>query len=376
MGISAFLSLPMAKEKEKVELRAVDEDAESRARYVRLGKDAAEELEELPPVRVGRALPLGRLDAATREELKTRSNEPDVGSLIEREITSSEDPWETPAVEGRTFPWGWVAVVACLFGAAIIWSLVNVNRAEERRQALTTEALAILEKEKQMDMDASDLIGALERVVRSFFDSRSVEEMRRFVRHPERVGPLMEGYYAAKAPVPVRVVRVLSLEPLTIDMRAAFWMVSCELEGGLQTQMLVEALSEKEARVDWETFVCYQPMEWDEFAKKRPGGYTGDFRVYAEKDHYYSHEFADSEAFDCYRLTALNGQETLYGYVNRSTDHARRIAELVSGREGVGVPMILRLYVPKGVSSPRGVVVLGLVGPRWLFVEEPGKDDL
>lgn len=366
----------MAKEKKKMQLRMVEEDTMATPRYVRLSKGAAEERQELAPVRVGVKPELSVSDAEVRAKLKTRSNEPDVGSLIEREIFVSEDPWETSAVEVRKFPWGWVAVVACLFGGAILWSLVTLNRAEERQQMMTTGALSILEKKKQMDMDATYLIGALERVARNFLDSRSVEEMKNFVRHPERVGLLMEVYYEAEAPVPVRVVRMHSLQPLTIDMRATFWLVSIELEGGLQTQMLVEAVSEKEVRVDWETFVCYQPMPWDEFAQNRPGGYTGDFRVYVEKDHYYSHEFADSDKFDSYRLTALNAQEPLYGYVKRNTDEARRIADLLAGMEDAAIPMILRLNLPKGLSSPRGVVVLEQVSPRWLLAEDPGKDDL
>lgn len=374
MGISAFLTPAMAKEKDKLELRPVDEEAVSRLHYVRLRKDAAEEVEELPAVRVGlRDGSRDRPDAASRDKLKTRSNEPGVASLIERETPATEEPWDTQTMAESTFPWGWVAVVACLFGAAIIWSLVNVNRAEEQRRDLAQEALAIIEKEKWEDMEAVAMIDSLEKVVRDFFDSRSVEEMLRYVRHPERVAPLMENYYAGKDPVPLRVVEVFSLEPLTIDQRANFWMVSCELEGQLQAHMLLEVTLEKEAKIDWETFVCYQPVAWDEFARTRPAGYTGDFRVYVEKDHFYSHDFADSETFDCYRLTTLNGTETLYGYVNRNDAQAALIAEMTADREGSPLAMILRLHLPDVTDSPRGLVVRELVSPRWLFVEDPGK---
>jgi hypothetical protein len=373
MGISALLSLPMAKEKEKAKLRPVDEEAEARKRYVRLGKDVAEELEDLPPVRVGPAYFEARLNPVARDEMKIRQSDPDVSSLIEREIPVTDEPWEGPPAEATGFPWGWVAVVASVFGGAIIWSLLSVTGAEEQRKDLTKETLTLMEREEREEMEAAALIGTLERVAREFLDSRSVEEMSGYVRHSGRVAPLMERYYAERGLSPLRVVNVLSLDPLTIERRANFWMVSCELRGGKTTQMLLEAVSETEAKVDWETFVCYQPMDWDVFTKKRPGGYTGDFRVYAEVDHFHSHEFVDSEKYDCYRLTVLGGLEALYGYVSKSSSHAPQIAELVAASGGRPVPMILSLHLPEGLDSPRGVIVERLVNPRWLYVENPGS---
>lgn len=221
MGISAFLVLPMAKENDKVELRLVEEDAESDMGYARLGKD------------------------------------------------------------------------------------------------------------KEEKMDAELLVAALEGTVRDFFGSGSVEEMLRHVRHPERVAPLMERHYAGKAPVPTRVVDMLSLVPVTIDKKATFWMASCDLEESQRMQLALEVYPDQQVKVD-------------------------------------------SDTHDCYQLTALHGEEALFGYVIRDSALASRIAELVAGRNGLSLPVILRLHLPNGLDSPRGVVIRELVCPRWLFVEDPG----
>lgn len=371
MGISAFLAPPMAKEPEKVELRLLEEDTKPDTSYVRLGKDAVEVVEDLPPVRLETVVSQGR-HAAGREEIKKRSKEPDLRSLIEMDTPAPSEPWETKQAEGQGFPWGWVALIACFFGAAIIWSLVNVNSAEEQRKDLNQDSLAILEKDNHEEIEAIELIDTLDGVVRDFFDARSVDEMLRFVRHPERVRPLMENYYGEEAPEPRRVLQVNSLEPLTIGKRADFWMVSCDLNNQVRVPLLLEVFSGKEAKVDWETFVCYQPMAWDEFARTRPAGYTGDFRVYVQKDNFHSHEFADSEYYDCYRLTALDSEQALYGYVKRETALASRMAELTAVETGSPLAMILRLHLPEGLHSTRGVYVLELVSPRWMFVEDPG----
>jgi len=361
----------MAKEKERVELRPVDETDNQQSRLFRLHKDAVEEVENLPAVRVGgKLLPEARLEVASKDELKTRSNDPDVGSLIERNVEHEEAPWETP-VQAKGLPWGWMALVACAFAAGIIWSLVKVGRSEQHRDGLLEEAKTILEKVKDEEMEAETIIASIEKVVENFYDSRSVDELLRYARHPERVKPLMERHYGGSPPVPMRLQGISSLDPLTIEKRANFWMVVCELEGGGSGQLLVEVLSPQVAKVDWETFVCYQPMEWDRFAKERPGGYTGDFRVYVEADNFYSHEFEDSELFACFRLTALDGEEVLYGYVNRGTPLARKLESQVAENNGQAIPMILSLYVPEGARSKRGVAIRKLVAPQWMFVDSP-----
>jgi hypothetical protein len=171
------------------------------------------------------------------------------------------------------------------------------------------------------------------------------------------------------------VERVVGIDPLTIGNLATFWMVSCELEGAGRKQILVEARSKEDAKVDWETFVCYQPMPWDDFATSRPEDYTGDFRVYIERDHFFSNEFSDADVYACFRLTALDSEETLFGYANRTGQIAQQLAELIDRNRGAPAPVILRLNVPKGVESRRGLVIQRLISPRWMFVENPDKDE-
>ena len=359
------------KDKQKIELRPVDEESVAKLRYIRLSKDAVEEVEELPPVRVGDGTGSDlSAQSVSKDELKIRTNEPGIGSLIEKEAPLAEETWDSEVIEVRHFPWGWVALVACVFSGAILWSLSHLNESREKSVLLTQETNAILNKEKQEEIDAETQVSAIENTARDFFDARSVEEMLRYVRHPDRVRPLMESYYATGAPKPIRIEQFLSLSPLTIDNLGSYWMVSCQLEGDVQTQMMLESISVKEAKVDWETFVCYQPMAWDEFANERPGGYTGDFRVYVEKDVFHSHEFADSNAFDSYRLTALNGEEVLFGYVPRGRGLGFQMEQLTAGREGTPLPLILRLHIPKELKSPRGVVVQEIVSPRWFFLDD------
>ncbi len=362
----------MGKEDDKVKLRTIDEDREESVRVVRLNQGTTEEVEELPTLRVGgKVVPEARLAIATRGELKTRSNEPDIGSLIERDGLVDETEWSEGS--GGKMPWGWVVLVGCVFVAGIVWSLMEVNRADSHRVDLMSEAAGILEKEEMEEKNAEQVIERIESTVRDYYDSRSVEELLQYVRHPRRVAPLMEKYYEDTPPKAWRVQEIESMDPLTIDYRATFWMVVSLLENGERSQLLVETGNDGEVKIDWETLVCYQPMDWDQFATARPEGYEGDFRVYVEKDHFFSHEFADSDAYASFRLTAIDGEQVLNGYAGLQSDLGKKISELIEGNGGQPTPMILRLKVPEAVRSPRGVEITRLVCPRWLYVESPGE---
>lgn len=373
MDFSAFLVPGMSKEGKKVVLRTVDEESTvEEPRLLRLNKDTVEEVAEETPVRVGaKDVPEARLEGATRGELKTRSNEPDLGSLIDRDDrVAVEDEWDSSS-QPRKFPWGWLALAAAAFAFGIIWSLSQVGRAEKKQDELKKETRSILEREVEEELSAVDMVDTLERVAREFYDSRSIDELLRYVRHPERVRPLMEDYYSRHELKPAGVESVESMDPLTIDSSGGFWLITSILQSQGRSQLLLEALDTDSAKVDWESFVCYQPVPWEEFVSERPSGYTGEFRVYVEEDHFYAYEFSDSEKYQCLRLTTLNSDQPLYGYVERESLMAKEISEQLRGGGPLSNPMILRLHVPGNARSKRGVLVEELVAPRWMFVKSP-----
>lgn len=371
MDFSAFLGLRMGKEKPSVTLKPVDEEAGQGQRFVRLHKDSVEEVEEeLPPVKVGKQRIGEGTGPTAREHLKMRSNEPDIGSLIAREGGMLEENWEAEG-SARLLPWGWIALIGIAFAVGILWSLVQVNRGGERLTEIQTATQGIAEQEVEEEAAAVDMIGNIEEAASGFYGANSIEELLEYVRQPERVRPLMEDYYAGRSPESARVLRINSMEPLTIENRAKFWLVEAEVSPPVASPILVEVDSVGGAKVDWETLVVYQPMDWDDFALDRPVAVPMDFRVYAEPDHFYSHEFGDAELYVCYRLTTPGGDETLFGYVERGAELAERMRVLLAQNKGGAMPMILKLHVPENLQSRRGVVISELLNPSWMFVESP-----
>jgi hypothetical protein len=112
-------------------------------------------------------------------------------------------------------------------------------------------------------------------------------------------------------------------------------------------------------------------MPWDEFALKRPAGTSLDFRVYVERDMFFSHEFADSRRWLCFRLTALDSEETLFGYAAADSGEARKMLDLLEENGGRKSSMILRLAIPEGLQSRRGVVIEKVINSRWIYLDPP-----
>jgi len=376
MDFSAFLEVDMSKEKKKVRLKTVDEDFEDeKPRLVRLHKDTQEELDDQPVVRVGqKRVPEARLEVATRNEMKIRSNDPDMGSLIEREIKPVEEDWETKKSTPKKVPLGWLVVLGGVFFGGIIWSLVEVGDSEKQTDELEFQAEKTLEVDAEEELAAERMVDTIEEVVRNFHDSRSIDELLKYVRHPERVRPLMEDYYSRHALKPSQIETTIDLKPLTIENYGAFWVMRSAFESREDSHVLIEVENDEVARVDWESFVCYQPIEWRVFVNERPEGYRGNFRVYAKRDSFYNYEFADSEKYASYRLSALNSDQPLNGYVPREGQLFKRIENLLDVSNYSNVPMILTLHIPENVVSKRGVLIEELVAPRWVYLESPEAD--
>jgi len=366
----------MVRETKKLELKPVDDLAEEQAPVIRLGDKESQQREK--PVRL--AMPESaqvshRLDVPTRDEVESRTHQPGIEELIDRGADTDPDlveqAWDKNSFHRQNVPWGWFILFGTLIAAAIIWSLNGVKQADVHARKIRVVTESIIGNDAREDREAGDLIARIEAVTRKFFDTTDVNELSRLVRHPERVTPLMHAYYGGKAIPAQGIRRTKMLQPVTLDSCGNFWMETVELANHETRNLLIEVLDSGEPRIDWETLVCYQPMKWDTFASERPASTTLDFRVYAEQDSFFSHEFSDSEVWNCFRLTALDSEETLFGYAKRTDQVSRDILEILNQSHRPRCSIIVRLSIPEGLQSRRGVVIEKMLSPRWLYLDPP-----
>lgn len=370
----------MARDDKPLRLRPVDEDVvREPTPVVRLNnRETESKPREARPVRLGPAPEEAgisrRLAIPDKEEVELRTHQPSIDVLIEAETAAAENPeekWGGETVHRNPVPWGWFVLIGLIIAGAVIWSLTRVEKAEVQAKKIQVETHSALVDEEKEEREAAALIDRIEKTMRTFFTSTSVDALARLVRHPERVTPLMRHYYGTR-PIPVNPLKGIKvLQPLTLDDRGNFWMASVTLTNSKPQSLIIEIDASGNPKIDWETLVCYQPMKWDDFVSKRPAGTSMDFRVYVERDNFYSHEFSDSNQWVSFRLTALDSEETIFGYIRSDNPEAAGLLNLLSGNGGRKTTLVLRLSIPEGLQSRRGVVIEKLLSPRWLFVDPP-----
>ncbi len=366
----------MAREEKRVGLKPVDEEVVSHPPVIRLVSETP--ILKVEPIRL--SVPAvendgsQRLNLPSREDVELRTHQPGIDALLEAASTTlnpMEENWGTGSAHHRPIPWGWFALIGIVLAGAVIWSVTRMTEADEKAVKILADSQNLLIDDEKEEREAAQLIDRIHKTTKEFFDATTVNGLIRNARQPERVRPLMESYYAANPMTLHRLDSFRTLQPLTMDKQANFWMASVNLDNQETRNLLIEILPSGEARVDWETLVCYQPMRWDDFAKTKPHGVSYDFRVYVQQDNFFSHEFADSSRWNCFRLTAIDSDETLFGYTPVDAELSKTILEQLQLNGGGGASMILRLNIPAGLQSRSGVIIEKLMSPRWIYMTPP-----
>lgn len=366
---SAFLSAQMAKGKGRNKVRLVEEDDAFSEPLVRLTKDRVEEVVHRPEGRgTNRGVSEGRLEVVEKARRQTRSKEPELDELVEHFTPEQEDEWDKKKHQ-RT-PWGWIIVLALLIGAGIVWSIFSVKRAALQRTKIMEAAAEIIEDEEETTVYAETVVENLKDVVRAYYSAATVEELLKYVRHPERVEVLIRETYEASPLVARDVVEFQAFDTVEIQKHSNFWLVASELSDGEVETVIVEILEDQSAKVDWETATRYQPMEWKEFVEQGSKDFESDFRIFMETPTLPTEAFEGRDDHMAVLLFDYEETKEVYGYVEVGTETHDNISSMLQSNGGTAYPAILRL----GKSEKTGqIVILKLVQPQWLYVTDPSQ---
>jgi hypothetical protein len=363
----------MPRENREIRLIPVDDAASDRAPVIRL-----ESRETLELARRRRQENVDqeatRLDVPARDEVEIRTHEPDSGLMSKNGTWARsfmELPWDDEIHQHAAFFRSLCAVLALSLAGFALWSLSQSHDPDVETGRIRALTEPVLAREVAENLEAAQLIDRIEAATRRYFATSDPATLASLSRHPERVAPLIARHYQDRKILPNRVAETLLLQPLTLDRRADFWMHTVRLENKDTRKIIIQVPDSGEPRIDWEAFVGHQPMKWDDFARERPTVTAMDFRVYLEPDHFFSHEFADASQWSSFRLTALQSEETLFGYVENGSPVAEELHKLLGSSDKPKIAPILKLRVPAGFDSRRGVIIEKLVSPCWIHLDSP-----
>ncbi|TAG09444.1 MAG: hypothetical protein EAZ42_06880 [Verrucomicrobia bacterium] len=373
----------MAKKKKSFELRPIEESKgvfDEKVEVVRLDADK-DELGISPVQRL--ELPVdpeaeSRLVLPTRDLAELRTHQPGVDAIMDNWVPvaakQTEDEWGGEAKSERKIPWGWFALIVIVVGAGVLWSLTQVQKAQEQVQTSVKKTQALKASDQVEELDATRVIEEIEHLIKSYYGAESPAELLSFVRHPDRVKPLMDHYYAHFPYVKADINFTDLLQPITLGNRANFWLTVVISKDQTKRTTLLEIMPDGRAKMDWETAVNYQPMPWDEFVENRLRDVSLDFRIDATQDNLYTHEFVNQDEWICFQLSAYESVLVAYGYAKKDSEIAKQMLAIISKNDNQSTSMMLRLRIPKDLKSRQGMLIEKVVNDRWIFVDPPKEE--
>jgi hypothetical protein len=146
----------------------------------------------------------------------------------------------------------------------------------------------------------------------AFLNARDVDELLEHVRNRTRIGKTVRKYYADHPFVPLGNYTA----PLPGDLKRSngFFSVSIYHEGKF---LRLQADESQDYKIDWESFVAYGEMDWDEFLATKPKTPTL-LLVKIHYDDYYNYDFTQKD-FTSLRVMHPDGSRELFAYANCGT---------------------------------------------------------
>lgn len=196
-----------------------------------------------------------------------------------------------------------------------------------------------------------------------FLSAESVEDILPLVHNPEGVSRKIRAYYPEGVIEPVEISKFNPTGKIGYRDNAAVVGVRT---AGFERKQLIFVDGEDGLKIDWESWVGWSEMPWDEIFGKKPGQPVL-VRVFLRSVDYYNFDFVDEEKWRSYILTTPDGEGFLYGYAETDSLLAQRLRPADSG---VDVAMTLKIRFPEGSRSANQVVIEECVADSWLVQEE------
>ena len=308
---------------------------------------------------VGRKMPSGEEQAMSGMMGDSAELEEHREAYFDPETAWTEEDQEQVA---KSLPVGWLVLFGVLVAGIIFWATTQKSPSEK--------IVPVAGSEKGdgtvSSDDAAVHFTSMEKVVTGFLAATTIEERAQYIRDPERVVPLMRNYFQRNEFRSYVFKEATEYYIGALD-NFPFIALRVEVENHEGLPILLEDGVDG-MKVDWESFVSYQPMDPEVFLKERPLEPL-DFRVYAQADDFYAFDFADETKFACYMLTFRHSDALLYGYVERGTQLEAEFAKVFNqGRGGGGQnPLILSLSFLPGSRAPSSVLIHSLKSKIWAY---------
>ena len=194
-----------------------------------------------------------------------------------------------------------------------------------------------------------------------FSSAEDLEGKLKFVRNPSRVRRQIEKVGSGfTEPV------VTGHSPLIKDAKRGhlhFYWLDVECRGGTTRTVIFEQTNGG-LKLDWESFVHYEPVPWARFVTDRTDmEVAAPFRVVCEIDDYFNFAYDDPARYVNVRIMHPASDDVYWGYANRQSETGQSLVRLTSNRRKARVTLDLRRNVN---DHPTQLWIEGISSESWL----------
>ncbi|GAA5116969.1 hypothetical protein GCM10023212_04750 [Luteolibacter yonseiensis] len=203
------------------------------------------------------------------------------------------------------------------------------------------------------------LLKDAEPLAKKFLEAKSVDELLPLIRNPEVAESRMRTFHPDGKVSPPGLSKFNSSGEASVLGHLLSLHVTTR---DLDTKAIAFVDTPEGLKVDWESWVGWSEMSWDDFIRTKPT--TGHvFRVTLSAVEYYNFAFTDEKKWKSYRLISTDGERSFYGYVEKGTLLDQKI-HLDSDTKSLA--LMLSLKYPKGATSGTQVEIERFVTDGWV----------
>ncbi|GEM_PF-668990 len=203
-----------------------------------------------------------------------------------------------------------------------------------------------------------------EEVVRAFLTAEKFEDLSGLVRTPDVTVPRMREWYASHQWVAPGVKQVCSGGKVTT--KGVMASMSVQLDDYSIKPIAMERTPDGYL-IDWESWVAWSEMDWEDLFKKRPTQ-SVEVRVVCQKDSYYNRFFRDEGKWLAVKMECPGADRSLYGYIDsKTTTLTSLMGDLKSGGR---VPVTIKIRFPEGSVADNQVIIEEYIQHGWVRPSE------
>ena len=190
-----------------------------------------------------------------------------------------------------------------------------------------------------------------------------VNQRSLYVRHKEATLPKMNKYFSTRGITPP----VPNPRPFTAKMVTVEGLEFLQFEAGLRNKpmfIFFEKTETGDFLVDWESLVVYGDTDWNTYVYTEPAE-AQSFRLYANWEDYYNHEFSDSTTHKCIALNHIESSEQIYAYVEIGSKMHEEAVKILGSDSKTISPVRIKLRFAAPGTQHRQVLVEDIAN-GWL----------